>query len=614
MATDSAVVIDGAPTNTPQALVDWVAGVAALTQPSAVHWCDGSVDERITLESLLVASGTFIRLNPVLRPDSFLARSEPGDVARVEASTYICSADPTDAGPTNNWADPTQMRTTLAGLFAGSMRGRTMYVVPFSMGPVGSPLARLGVELTDSAYVVLNMRMMTRMGADALARIAEGEYWVPAVHSVGYPLIDGYGNRRPDVTWPCNDTKYITHFPETREIWSFGSGYGGNALLSKKCFALRIASVIGRDEGWLAEHMLVLRMTSPAGREYHLAAAFPSACGKTNLAMLRPTIPGWKVETVGDDIAWMHPGPDGRLYAINPERGFFGVAPGTSEGTNPVALHALSHDVIFTNVALTDDGDVWWEGLTKTPPAHLIDWQGHDWTPESGRPAAHPNSRFTVTADQAETISPDWEAPDGVPIDVILFGGRRASNVPLISESYGWEHGVFVGATVSSEQTAAAEGTVGALRRDPFAMLPFCGYNMADYWTHWLKVGKGLANPPRIFQVNWFRKAADGHWLWPGFGDNSRPIEWALRRVGGEVGAVAAISGRLPRPEDLNLDGLRLPSADLAELFSLDPHAWADEATLTEAYFSQFGDKLPAELTSQLAELRDRIARVKAAE
>ena len=613
MATDSAVVVEGAPTNAPQALMDWVAGVAALTQPSAVHWCDGSADERARLESQLVASGTFIRLNPMLRPDSFLARSEPDDVARIEACTYICSADQADAGPTNNWAEPNQMRQTLAGLFAGSMRGRTMYVVPFSMGPVDSPLARLGVELTDSAYVVLNLRMMTRMGAAALARIAEGDYWVPAVHSVGYPLIDEAGDHRPDLTWPCSETKYITHFPETREIWSYGSGYGGNALLSKKCFALRIASVIGRDEGWLAEHMLILRMTGPSGQEYHLAAAFPSACGKTNLAMLRPTIPGWKVETVGDDIAWMRPGPDGRLYAINPERGFFGVAPGTSETTNPVALHALSHDVIFTNVALTDEGDVWWEGLTKTPPAHLIDWQGHDWSPDSGRPAAHPNSRFTVAADQAETISPDWEDPRGVPVDVILFGGRRASNVPLISEAYSWEHGVFVGATVSSEQTAAAEGTVGALRRDPFAMLPFCGYNMADYWAHWLRVGQGLANPPRIFQVNWFRKAADGHWLWPGFGDNSRPIEWALRRVAGEVGAIAAISGRLPRPEDLNLDGLRIPADDLAELFTVDPDAWAAEADLTQEYFAQFGERLPVELSDQLAQLRERIARVKVA-
>jgi len=599
------------PEGAPASVRNWVAQVATLTQPDAIHWCDGSVAERDRLYAQMVAAGTFIELNQELRPGCYLARSEPSDVARVESRTFICSQHEEDAGPTNNWAEPNQMRATLAGLFAGSMRGRTMYVVPFSMGPVGGSISRLGVEITDSAYVVLNMRMMTRMGADAMAQITAGEYWVPAVHSVGYPLIDAYGNHRPDVAWPCNDTKYITHFPETREIWSFGSGYGGNALLSKKCFALRIASVIGRDEGWLAEHMLILRMTSPAGREYHLAAAFPSACGKTNLAMLRPTIPGWKVETVGDDIAWMRPGDDGRLYAINPERGFFGVAPGTSEGTNPVALHALRHDVIFTNVALTDDGDVWWEGLTKTPPAHLIDWEGREWSPDFGRPAAHPNSRFTVTADQAETISPDWETPEGVPIDVILFGGRRASNVPLISESYSWEHGVFVGATVSSEQTAAAEGTVGALRRDPFAMLPFCGYNMADYWAHWLSVGKGLTNPPRIFQVNWFRKAADGHWLWPGFGDNSRPIEWALRRVSGEVGAVDSITGRTPVAGDLNLEGLDLSEDDLAGLFALDPAAWGVEADLTADYFEQFGTALPDALEQQLWALRERIAQAR---
>jgi len=432
---------------------------------------------------------------------------------------------------------------------------------------------------------------------------------VPAVHSTGYPLVDEAGVTRPDVPWPCNDMKYITHFPETREIWSYGSGYGGNALLGKKSFALRIASVLARDEGWLAEHMLILRITGPDGRVFHLTAAFPSACGKTNLAMLRPTIPGWTVETVGDDIAWMRPGPDGRLYAINPENGFFGVAPGTSEQTNPTCLHAISHDTIFTNVALTDDGDVWWEGLTPEPPAHLIDWQGNDWTPGSGRPASHPNGRFTVHASQAESISPDWEDPAGVPIDVILFGGRRATNVPLISESYDWQHGVFVGATVSSEQTAAAEGLVGALRRDPFAMLPFCGYNMADYWAHWLRMGASLGEgAPRIFQVNWFRKDEDGHWLWPGFGENARAIEWALRRVAGEVDAVDALSGRIPVPGDLNLEGLDLSEHDLAALFALDPQAWAAEADLTEEYFAQFGDWLPAQLTDQLAALRARIA------
>ena len=602
--------LENAPAGLPEEVVGWVSSVAELTQPDDIHFCDGSTEERDRLNALMVASGTFIELNQAKRPGCYLARSNPADVARVEARTFICSERPEDAGPTNNWAEPHAMRETLREAFRGSMRGRTMYVIPFSMGPLGGPISKLGIEVTDSPYVVANMRIMTRMGTAALDRIKAGEYWVPAVHSVGYPLIDDDGNQRPDVPWPCSDTKYICHFPETREIWSYGSGYGGNALLGKKCYALRIASVLARDEGWLAEHMLILRITRASdGRQFHLTAAFPSACGKTNLAMLRPTIPGWKVETIGDDIAWMRPGPDGRLYAINPEAGFFGVAPGTSEATNPTALHALGHDTIFTNVALTDDGDVWWEDMTPEPPAHLIDWQGNDWTPDCGRKAAHPHSRFTVHASQAASISPDWEAPQGVPIDLILFGGRRAHNVPLISESYDWNHGVFVGATVSSEQTAAAEGTVGALRRDPFAMLPFCGYNMADYWAHWLHMGTALGGKaPRIYQVNWFRKDDDGHWLWPGFGDNARAIEWALRRIAGELDATDAISGRLPVPGDLNVDGLDLSELDLEYLFALDPDAWAIEADLTEQYFAQFGDRLPAELRDQLAALRERIA------